>query len=107
MYAPQEALIPSPKDANAVLTFLFDELEQADVIIPGGVAENFCLDEWVRSNIREFLRRGKDDIIKRLHFNRDFTAPIQFPGYEDLLRAQYAYYAQNGVVFEGNNPYAV
>lgn len=106
MYAPQRALVPHPQDTSAVIVPLYDEMEEADIIIPGGVAENFCVAAWVEANIVEFAQqRNRPEVLKKFRFNREFTAPIEFPGYEDGLRAQYAFYRANGVQFDGPNPY--
>ncbi len=104
MYAPQQALVQHPEDPNAVIVALYDEMEEADEIDAGGVAENFCFDEWANANISEFGQRNSQ-VLTKFRFNRAFTAPIQFPGYEVGLRAQYQRYAQSGIQIVGSNPY--
>lgn len=95
-YAPQEALVPHPDDPNAKIVRLYDEMEDADVIVPAGIAENFCLDEWFRSNIAEFGKRNPE-VLKKFDFDREFTAPIPLPNYESGLREQYQFYVANGI----------
>lgn len=103
MYAPQEALVPHPSDPNAKLVRLYDELVDVDQIMAGGLAENYCFDEWARANISEFSTRAPE-VLRRFTFNREFTAPITaIPGWEDRLRAQYALYQQHGITVENLN----